>query len=367
MAVAPGRKWAMPDSQITGSDLSTSGVQAFVLRRQKRPREPYLVSPEQVRARTHPRGWQKRPDFNVRRQASRTTTAPASTTAPPNPLSTVTVTSSLTFSPPGTVVIVISPSPTFIPVTVGSVPPLQLPGSPTENSQSIITVTQTTLPGTIQGQGGTPIVLPSTSSHSADFPTDTSPAFAEGSPSRNSRARVVAIVVGSVVGGLIVVLSLLFLLLRWRRRRRRTGPILLADPFSDIRSPTSIVMPQPSAFGAAMLAGSSDASSPNPLPAKLSNLYPPESQNRQDSVTTNSPGPSTSQQDTMVEIQALRQRILEVENIALRQRIVDIENVSRGRQDTAEDTSAARVVDRVSESPPEYASPVEESQPPPHR
>lgn len=124
-------------------------------------------------------------------------------------------------------------------------------------------------------------------------------------------------------------------------------------------------MPQLSAFGAAMVASTSDTSSPRP--AKFANLYPAnpqESQARQESIsTTNSPGSNISPQDTMLEIQALRQRILEVENMALRQRVADVENTARVRQDTGESSTDPRIA-RASESPPEYASPVDETRPP---
>jgi hypothetical protein len=64
----------------------------------------------------------------------------------------------------------------------------------------------------------------------------------------------------------------------------------------------------------------------------------------------------------MLEIQALRQRILEVENMALQQRVADVENMARVRQNTGELSTDPRIA-RASESPPEYASPVDETMP----
>ena len=86
---------------------------------------------------------------------------------------------------------------------------------------------------------------------------------------------------------------------------------------------------------------------------------------REDSISTTHSPPSVSPQDsyvTMAELNALRARILEVENLALRQRINDVENLARAGPSG---TTAAATTNppRASESPPEYVSPIDEVQP----
>ncbi|KJA27215.1 hypothetical protein HYPSUDRAFT_52190 [Hypholoma sublateritium FD-334 SS-4] len=222
-------------------------------------------------------------------------------------------------------------------------------------------------------------------------PTSTSSLSPLSPNSANSQSRMAAhhvpAIVGGVIGGLAALLILLILLVLCRRRRnqrRATGPVLLADPFqdepppmeqqrdfNDVTTPSPYHVPSP--FQAAMVATpgiSLDVSPQSSSPAPRGKFVKGTSTTniphaREDSISTTHSPPSVSPQDsyvTMAELNALRTRILEVENLALRQRIHDVENLARAGPSG---TAAAETTNppRASESPPEYASPIDEAQP----
>lgn len=287
----------------------------------------------------------------------------------------------LTITPqPGvTETVVETPSETFtiaLPTVFPTVTAIQQ--SPTLGSNpGATTVTISRFPG--NGSAGSPTATSSLSP------------FSPNSANFQSRmaAHHVPAIVGGVIGGLaaLLILLILFVLCRRRRNQRRgAGPVLLADPFQDEanivhtmeqqqRELTDLTTPSPyqvpSPFQAAMVATpgiSLDVSPQSSSPApggkfvKGTTILAPA---REDSISTTHSPPSVLPQDsyvTMAELNALRTRILEVENLALRQRINDVENLARAGP-SGPTAAATTNPPRASESPPEYASPIDEVQP----
>jgi hypothetical protein len=283
MAVAPSLKLATLNARKSRVDSTTSRIiiQAFKLRRQNRPRKAYLIDAEQVQVCTNPRTWQKCPNLKVKRQALATLPTSITSTTPIATTETGVSTTSqlgLSQSPPPEISLTITPSIIFIiPSIVVTVPHLQLPGAPSGTNQVSLPAgsgIMTTIPGALPGQIVTTTVSPGSGPSitlSSPLPPGTpTNSSSDLGASASSRTRLVPIIVGSVIGGLIPFVFLLCVFLRWRKHQRRTRPVLLADPFPEVRATTGqqgsgfINMPQPSAFGAAMVASSSGTSSPRP-------------------------------------------------------------------------------------------------------
>lgn len=253
-------------------------------------------------------------------------------------------------------------------------------------SESGVFFPQQSLPpvGTGPGNGATTVMItPSPSASNGPIgasPTSSTTISTPLAPgSMNSRStsapRHVSTIVGSIIGAIVALIIIFVLCYRRRNRNRATGPILLADPFQDEvftppaeqqqRDATSLTTPSP--FTGPIVTGASHSPSQglySPTSGKFAKQQG-DSHGRDPSVSTSHSPPSISAQDsfvTMADLNTLRARILEVENLALRQRIADVENMARaGPSNALANPDELLQVPRASESPPEYASPLVEA------
>lgn len=341
---------------------NSPSIQVFKLRGQNRRRDPLPLNAALVRERSprlqNPVNVKKRP------QASVTTTITTTTTK--------TTTNHGTTQPPPTITetVIIVPSVVFTFVTSGATHVTFT--LPNESGVSFPQRSPSSMePGS--GAGGTSVTTTQTPSNG---PGGTSPTFSGTTSatttsvpfvrSTSATQRHVSTIVGSVIGGIVALIIIFALCYRRRSRNRATGPILLADPYHDEdfvnpaeqqqRHAISLAAAQPLG-GPAAATGASHSQELSRSPASGGrNLKQGYSYGRDPSISTTHSPPSTSAQDshaaTMADLNILRARILEVENLALRQRIADVENMAHG---------PSNAIPRASESPPEYASPMVEA------
>ncbi|KDR84556.1 hypothetical protein GALMADRAFT_151410 [Galerina marginata CBS 339.88] len=354
---------------------NAAGIQYFKLRRKLRQQRPVLLDPRLIPR----RGPEIRPPgAKRRRQVSATVT----TTTEFRSTTTILVSPSST----ETEVIVV------VPVQISVIPPVITTITESNGVPTVVTITP---PVTVTLPASTVTLGPPGSSPTEDLPgsagigsgstssTARSTPLSPGSPNNTSfpgssttpqtrlSSNRLAVIVGSTIGSaiaLILLIVLIFFFCRRRNRRREAQPVLLPDPFPiETREPVSVEQggqftSSPSQFGN-IASGNITHSPKSTNQSSSKHGYVRQDTSRSQStgiqsgeiirplegtVSTPSP-PPMSLDSTASELQALRQRMQEIESLARRFRETDaMGSIVQPAQ-----------VERPSESPPEYASPVE--------